>query len=71
MRSLAVAAVVAAALWIACVAYWWDSAAYDCYPHCSTAQQATGWGAAILLLVLVGLLVAMVVKVVRALKRRT
>ena len=52
---------------VAVVAYWWDSEAWDCGIHCSTSQQAAGWAALALPILLVGLVV---VPLVRGLRRK-
>ena len=46
----------------AVVAYWWTSEAWDCGVQCSTSQQAAGWTALALPVLLVGLVVVALVR---------
>jgi fucose 4-O-acetylase-like acetyltransferase len=48
---------------VAAVAYWWTSEAWDCGVQCSTSQEAAGWAALLLpVLIIVLVLVALVRK---------
>ena len=64
MRYL-VAGLVLVAAEIAVVAYYWTSEAWDCGVHCSTSQQAAGWTALVLPILVLGLIVFAVVRKLR------
>jgi MYXO-CTERM domain-containing protein len=52
---------------IAAIAYWYSSEAWDCGVQCSTGQQAAGWVALVLPILLIGLVgVALVRKLRRS-----
>lgn len=68
MRYL-VAGLVLVAAEIAVVAYYWTSEAWDCGVHCSTAQQAAGWTALVLPILVLGLIVVAVVRKLRGSRR--
>jgi hypothetical protein len=53
MRYL-IAGVALVAVEIAAIAYWYTSEAWDCGVHCSTDQQAAGWVALVLPILLIG-----------------
>ena len=56
---------------VAVLAYWWTSEAWDCGVQCSASQEAAGWAALLLPVLLVALvLVALVRKTASLLRER-
>jgi hypothetical protein len=67
LRSFLLVLVAAVVAEVAVVIYWIDSAAFDCYPGCSTSQTASGW---IALLLPVAVLVLAAASLARWLRHR-
>jgi hypothetical protein len=54
---------------VAAVAYWYTSEAWDCGVQCSTSQEASGWAALLLPVLLVVLVLVALVRKTGSLRR--